>query len=1264
MKPKIFLIIFLLIGTWSNYIYACHIDPTTVISCSLTECYVNEPVLFDATGSYKNDASLWCWTLVHYNWDFQYYLHDDFYIEQTTTSGLVLHTFSSPGTYKVAVECVDRVGKSGGVKYVSITVKAFPWGSTSTNMNWIAGESFLKPVTDENYINYLKPNQRQMSLAYSNGFGKLIQTINVHASPEKDGTVCKNIVVPVIYDKNDVQAKSYLPYVMGSDGGNYQQNAETEQALFYQSAIPGLEGVKTPSWSEKTYEHSPAMRTLEESQPGYNINGSNRHTRKYYDAANAINEVRLWSVVESNNNNSFSVKCSSAIYYPANSLSKNSVEDENAHIIEVFKDKSGKEILKRTIITINGVLTSMETYSIFDDYGNLRFVLSPEVLNGVSGEIEIIQGNEYWKKGVTEYRYDGENRLIEKYTSEAEPMYNIYDPLGRLILKQDGEMRKNNAWAFTKYDLRGRAIISGVYTDINHTDRASLQAFVDENIGNNTTFGYCEEPVTLTGDFSGKNNGYTNTSFPDINSCDVWSITYFDDYDFNRDGQPDAALETQIGFSPVDVSNDVTYPDYTVSGFDVTNRTIGYTTRTIIKVFDNTPNIESWNVNTMFYDKYGRVIQTKSQNYAGWSNTGSTQYDFSGKTLRTKLDHTGPNGIISVMQRFTYDDGGRPIYTYHYIKNKTDQCVSKLEYNSLGQVIKKSLYGSSTNCVNYSRNIRGWLMQVNDPFMPTSTFAYRLFYDEPSIDNAVTLSPRYDGTITGMTWCSQRNWNSSSSGDMKMHASTYLYDQISRLTGSTHAEKYLDGGSWLGNNAFTEKNINYDLNGNILALQRYDALGNLADNLIYTYSTTSGNNPSVNKLTNVTDQITTGGGAPYFSNNGITDPAPYNYDDNGNLVIDKNKGLSTIKYNYLNLPVKLTWTDNSRMENMYAADGTKTRVQYYLSNGTLDKERNYFGGFEYEKAQTGNLSMTQFPMSEGRITCSGGTYAYEYQMKDHLGNVRTSFTVYQGSPVIQQEDYYYPFGLSFRMKDVASANRYLYNGKEIEDFHNLGWNDYSARFYDPQLGRWHAVDPMAQHHSPYIFCNNDPINRIDVNGKWDIKVYVYQGYGVSVLSDRNGKEMYRWTVRVQGIAGSDRTKTNADTPYGTYDIPDRNMWESKDNRASYGPNQVLRLHPLSGEIVEKTVRDGILMHGGRQEVMINGEYSPKEHPALNKTKGCIRAFDSDMLLIKKMTTELQENDPFEHGGTLEVTPSPLPNPQPIIQEQQKPWLPTILQPPA
>jgi RHS repeat-associated protein len=67
------------------------------------------------------------------------------------------------------------------------------------------------------------------------------------------------------------------------------------------------------------------------------------------------------------------------------------------------------------------------------------------------------------------------------------------------------------------------------------------------------------------------------------------------------------------------------------------------------------------------------------------------------------------------------------------------------------------------------------------------------------------------------------------------------------------------------------------------------------------------------------------------------------------------------------------------------------------------------------------------------------------------------------------------------MNDAAANDKpYQYNGKELESFGGLGWNDYGARWYDPSIGRWSVVDKLADEpeqidKSPYAYAWNNPI---------------------------------------------------------------------------------------------------------------------------------------------------------------------------------------------
>jgi RHS repeat-associated protein len=118
----------------------------------------------------------------------------------------------------------------------------------------------------------------------------------------------------------------------------------------------------------------------------------------------------------------------------------------------------------------------------------------------------------------------------------------------------------------------------------------------------------------------------------------------------------------------------------------------------------------------------------------------------------------------------------------------------------------------------------------------------------------------------------------------------------------------------------------------------------------------------------------------------------------------------------------------------------------------------------------------------------GAIPEYHYHLTDHLGNVRA--VIKPGSnneAVLVQSNDYYPFGMVH--STAPATNLYFYNGKEAQKEMTGRWYDYGARFYDAQLGRWHSVDPLAEKYfsyNPYCYVGNNPIRRIDPDGRyWD-----------------------------------------------------------------------------------------------------------------------------------------------------------------------------------
>src|SRR5690606_12958046 len=170
--------------------------------------------------------------------------------------------------------------------------------------------------------------------------------------------------------------------------------------------------------------------------------------------------------------------------------------------------------------------------------------------------------------------------------------------------------------------------------------------------------------------------------------------------------------------------------------------------------------------------------------------------------------------------------------------------------------------------------------------------------------------------------------------------------------------------------------LTYDKNGNILTLDRFgkEELGQpiQIDELTYTYDG--------NRLLKVADTTNNPDGFKDGTNTGND----YTYDTMGNMLTDKTKNITAIKYNPLNLPTEGVFS-NGKINYTYDASGTRLAKKVEPKSGaTVNPE--YLGVFQYE-----NNDLQFFFQPEGYVKKDENSYLYVFQYKDHLGNVRLSY---------------------------------------------------------------------------------------------------------------------------------------------------------------------------------------------------------------------------------------------------------------------------------
>ena len=913
----------------------------------------------------------------------------------------------------------------------------------------------------------------QTQVSYMDGLGRPIQRITQQGSPLQ-----KDLVQFMVYDQYGREPKMYLPYAASTTSGAAQASPVTAQQSFYQTSGQQVATDNSP-YAVTVYDNSPLQRVLESGAPGTTWQPGSHTIKTQFRLNTTADQIMIWNSAGPTGS-----------YYGETQLSVNDVTDENGNHVLSFTDKLGQLVSKKVQ---SGTSTWLETVIIYDDMGNILYQVSPEGVKRIYGASPPAFNAAFISAWATSYTYDAKGRLTAKQAPGAAPVYMVYDANNRLVLMQDGRVRNayaTDSWYFTKYDAANRVLMTGLYRYVappgasGSTHQQILQNYFDGlTYDNVTNFAFEKRQASTT-------YGYSNQCFPaNTADADVLTVNFYDDYDFNNTGSP---------------VNQYVNPNQAPFATAATSFTSGLLTGTMSRVINPAGNAGGWIKQAIFYDQFGNAIQKQSNNLVnqGALDITSNAVDvYAGHITQTKQFKA--ISATTVINKMSYDLMDRITQQAVNVNGAaTDQVIAKYEYNELGQLKDKKLgrltNGSYLQTVDYRYNIRGWLTSINNSALTADggatnndtndLFGMSFLYDQADA-TGLSNTPKYNGKISAVKWKANDQF-SSSSNPVRQRSYIYSYDAADRLMSGQYAAN--GGSAWNAEvNGYNEAVGSYDNNGNMMSLTRntFASGGSaftLMDNLTYTYQ----NSNTSNQLAAVADAS----GNTMGFKDGANSAAEYTYDSNGNLTGDANKS-ETITYNDLNKVSKVSIAGGGSVQYTYDASGNRIRKAVYNSAGTVINTYDYLDGFVYTAIATGTIALSFINMPEGRImsNTTATSFSYEYNITDNLGNTRVSFRDNgSGVAAISQENEYYPFGMTMqgivvRTAQATTANKQLFNGgSELQD--DLGFeNSYSTpyREYDPQLGRFNAIDPMVDQYAgwtPYNFAFNDPVGLNDPTG--------------------------------------------------------------------------------------------------------------------------------------------------------------------------------------
>ena len=485
-----------------------------------------------------------------------------------------------------------------------------------------------------------------------------------------------------------------------------------------------------------------------------------------------------------------------------------------------------------------------------------------------------------------------------------------------------------------------------------------------------------------------------------------------------------------------------------------------------------------------YYDYRGReIICLRDNRRTKIRTTKTSEFNFNDKEKSVNFTYENP-GVFSIdyKMQFEYDNQGRAASA------KADACLTNEQgnrtelkdivlynyaYDKKNRMIKNEINDKLTT--SYSYDEYNNLYNIENQY-----FKQTLFYDNPLPGNAIS-QPRHDGCIS--SFCIERE-NRSDNVWMK-------YDATGRIVNTATSSGFSEA-------------FEYDEMGNIVRLKRKDGKRVIDDRVIS------------------------------YSGNQIEG---CQYDANGNEIENSDRKIAEIKYNSLNLPNEVIFSNGNSLKFNYMADGkcvqTTSFTQRTALSAPIDDNciQNPISGsssqelshpsVDFTEQREGNLLLldglpAKLEFANGYLdlrsqnlvsSTDAATITPYYFVRDHLESVRATIA---HSPsmnrfnVLQQVDYA-PSGTIVTNTNPILQDR-LFCGKPLQTMH--GWDTYDSQRRMLRDGdmRFTSMDPMCEDYrafSPYVYCGNDPVNRCDPDGQNWVAQMV--GKNVYFYYDRNIK---------------------------------------------------------------------------------------------------------------------------------------------------------------